>query len=93
MAFPYVGLFVSASESIIILSKEITPEPSTVCIYNVDGSIQHALTLFPHIHGFKSILSVAQKSNGNLVLVTISSENVTVLLEMNTIGKIVRKYR
>lgn len=57
------GMSISADGSVILFQG---PAPSTIKVYNVDGSLQHQVELVNDISDLHDIVS---KSNGNFVLV------------------------
>lgn len=92
-SYPTIRLFVSVNGSLMALLKAKPPNPTVVIVYDAQGSIQNAVTLFPTYHHFKFIFSVVQKSDGNLVLGTIGESLDGELKEIDMIGKIVREYQ
>lgn len=64
--------------------------PAAVSIYNAIGSLASSVD----IHGFRYVDRVIQRSNGNLVLASITDDHSErVLTEIDTDGKIQRQYR
>ena len=83
----------SANGNLIILSRQRSPEPTVVGIYDANGFVQHKIRLSPAIYGFRYVSSVIQKSNGNLVLVSSNNVHETKLLEIDMSGRIIREYQ
>lgn len=88
LRYPAAAIFVSATG---VLSVPNGEEPDSVSIYDANGSL--VLSADIYMSGYTFVDRVIQKSNGNLVLASISGDNFDrVLTEINMQGRIQRQY-
>ena len=84
---------VSIKGRLLIIHFPPAVHTKAISIFNLDGSLQRHVVLSPEIYGINCIEGVIQKSNGNLLLTSVSRyPKQTVVLEIDENGIIEGQY-